>query len=291
MPEKIAILGLGLMGGSLGLALKKLDCTEAVMGFSRSAESRTLALARGAVDAVYDRPEDAVRGADLVVACAPVLSLPELVERCLPALERDAVVTDVGSAKAWVVARLEAQVAAVCRGFVGSHPIAGGERHGITAARPDLYEGAVVVVTPTARTDAQALERVRVFWRRLGARVRETSPEEHDRILARTSHLPHLAAAALATCVGREAPEDTADFCGAGFADMTRIAAGDPRIWHDIAKTNCNAIESELREYRNCLDNLLDMLEKQNFERLLEFLEKSRRVKQKLPSPNSGSGC
>lgn len=282
MLEKTAILGLGLMGGSLGLALKSRGLAKAVAGYSRNPESRRAALERGAADFVHDRPESAVMGADMVVACAPVLSLPDLVARCAAGLDRNAVVTDVGSAKAWVVPRIEKTVAGVCLGFVGSHPIAGGERRGIGAARADLFENAAVVVTPTPSTAPAAIARVRAFWGALGARVLETSPEEHDRILARTSHLPHLAAAALAKCVGREAPEQTAAFCGAGFADTTRIADGGEDLWRDIVSANSAAIAAELAQYKKQIEELMGIVEAADSAQLLEFLAQSRQTRKKL---------
>lgn len=274
--RKAAIIGLGLMGGSLGLAIKRNKLAGTVAGYARRARTRRQALAAGAVDRAFAQPAPAVRDADLVVFCVPVSMIPVLAKRCARAFSAGAVVTDVGSSKREIVSRLEAPLKSAGARFVGSHPIAGSERQGIEAASARLYEKAAVILTPTPRTDRQAIHQLKAFWRGLGANVIVTSPEAHDRMLARTSHLPHVTAALLASTVGRERPEQLARFCGPGFMDATRIAEGSPDLWLDIIASNRPALLRELRAYRAGLARLIKSMQRRDFAAVERFLHTSR---------------
>lgn len=260
--DRVAIIGLGLMGTSLGLALKRAKNAKKVVGFARRLETRKKALAKKIVDIAYDRPEDAVRGADFVVLCAPVSVILDMMKQCRTCLSPNAIVTDVGSVKTHIVAEAEKMFADGKVEFIGSHPIAGSEQHGLEAARADLYQGAVVAVTPTRRTSKKALWTVKQFWQALGAEVVLVCPETHDRIIARTSHLPHVIAALLAGCVGRERAGKYGKFCGAGFRDATRIAEGDPELWRDILENNASHLRKELEVFEKELRHLLAGLKK-----------------------------
>ncbi len=269
------------MGGSLGMALRRQPAVR-VSGYARRAASRRLALECGAVDAVFDNPAAAVRGAQLTVICIPVCQMAALAEACLPGLEPGSVVTDVGSSKAEVVRRMDDLFAGSPAAFVGSHPIAGSERQGLDAARADLYRGALVVVTPSPLTRPDALSMTEEFWAGLGARVRRTAPGEHDRLLAATSHLPHLAAALVSATVGRHAPEQAGIFCGAGFWDTTRVAEGDPAMWHDILQTNRAAVLDELRAMQCNLEALKAALEDGDFDAVRHLLDNARAQRRAL---------
>jgi len=276
MFRTVAIIGLGLMGGSLGLSLKKKRLARCVAGFARRAETRGLALELGIVDRVFERPEEAVREADVAVFCTSVGSIPELAAACRPALGPGAVMTDVGSCKRELVAQVEALFPAGPVPFIGSHPIAGSERQGIEAASDRLYADAVVALTPTRRTSPGAVERVNDLWRSLGARTLSLTPLEHDRLLARTSHLPHLMAACLAACVGRHKPDRTGLLCGNGFWDTTRIAEGDPVLWRDILRANRGAVSLELRRLIREAGRLADVLASGDLDLLEQYLRSSR---------------
>lgn len=232
-PRRLSILGVGLLGGSIGLAVKaKLsDCTVAGYGHRRSTLDKALAM--GAVDEVYDTAGAAVRGADLVILCTPVGTFPDLLRPIGPVLAPGAIVTDVGSTKASVVESAGKLLPRAAH-FVGSHPMAGSEKRGVEFARADLLAGALCIVTPDESSDAGAVERVEAFWRGLGMRTTRVSPSDHDRRLADVSHLPHAVAAALIRM------QDAASFplAGRGFADATRIGAGDPGLWRDIFLDN-----------------------------------------------------
>jgi prephenate dehydrogenase len=235
-----------------------------------------MAIKSGAADEVFDTPQGAVRGADLAVFCTPVLSVPELVETCFSAFEKDCIVTDVGSTKAEIVHRMVALTRSRGIRFVGSHPMTGGEKTGIESARADLYEGTVTAITPAPDTDPGAVNVIADLWRRVGARVISLDPAEHDRIVARTSHLPHLIAALLVGSAGRDVTPKLKALIGQGFRDATRIAAGSPEMWHDIVKTNQSALVAELHEYDLALRELIRLIEGNQFDAVKDLLERLR---------------
>jgi prephenate dehydrogenase len=258
----VAILGLGLMGGSLGLALKKACPGITVHGFTRSAARGQCALDRGAIDHFHSTPADAVHKADIVVLCAPILAIPDQLTSVISALKPGVVVTDVGSTKVDIQQRCCDLLKGHPAFFVGSHPIAGSEQQGMEAASVDLYQNATVVITPDPGTDRVAVERIHTLWTATGAVVVEMTPGEHDRILALTSHLPHIMATLLAATVGRPGLRaDLPAYCGSGYRDTTRIAGGGVDIWLDILQTNRNPIVEEMSVFRQKLDDLIEKLE------------------------------
>ncbi len=279
--NKVAIIGLGLMGGSLGLALKRKGIAK-VSASARREETRRLALSMGAVDEVFESPQAALRGADVVVFCTPVCSIPELARDCMPAFEPGCVVTDVGSTKADLARAMEALFHGSKVVFVGSHPMAGSEKTGIEVACADLYENAVTALTPVEGTAASVIARVEKLWSGVGSRVVRLAPEAHDELVARSSHLPHFVAALLVATAGRNHPVDLSKFCGPGFRSTTRVAAGSPEMWHDIVKTNRLAILAELRAYENQLGELIKAVEKQDFCKVKSFLERAQTLRKEL---------
>ncbi len=282
MFKRIAIIGLGLMGGSLGLAIRQKGLAKVVAGFARRAETRDLSLELGIVDQVFAHPADAVQGADLAVFCTSVSSIPELISVCHTRLAADGVMTDIGSCKVEIVKRVEGLFPRGMVPFIGSHPIAGSELQGIEAASATLYHEALVALTPTRRTAPIARCQVARFWQGLDARVRTLSPQAHDHLLAKTSHLPHLVAALLATCVGRNQPGRVGPFCGTGFFDTTRIAEGDPQLWRDIIRANQSAIQNVLMAFSKEADHLLDILKSGDLDVLDKFLQTSRECRRAL---------
>jgi cyclohexadieny/prephenate dehydrogenase len=278
---RIAIMGLGLMGGSLGLALKARGYSGRISVYARREETRAAAQAQGLADEVFADPAAAVRDADLVIFCTPILTIPDLVAQSCPGLKPGAILTDVGSTKAELAQQIAPLIAATGACFVGSHPVAGSEQQGMEAARADLYEGALVVVTPDATT--QATERVLHFWEALGATVKIVSAIEHDRLMARTSHLPHLLATLLAVTAARD--DDThrvGPYCGTGFRDTSRVADGSPDVWHDIVSTNSKAIAEELRAFRTGLNQLIEWTETSDFEKIRTILTAGRNGRRAL---------
>ena len=275
--ERVAILGLGLMGGSLGLALKEKGNTGWVCGYARSEGTRREALAKGVVDQVFSTPQEAVAQADFVVLCLPILSMSEIVRVCLPHFKPGSLLTDVGSTKASLAQELPPLLTQGQVVFIGSHPIAGSEQQGLEAARSDLYHRAVVVITPTEDSASLPLQRLEAFWTSLHSVVHIMKPELHDQILARTSHLPHLVATLLAFTVGREDLDHPIQaFCGSGFRDTTRIAEGSPLLWNDIFVSNKMSLLKELKAFKETLDRVIEATSGEDFEALKSLLEEGR---------------
>jgi cyclohexadieny/prephenate dehydrogenase len=285
---RVAVLGLGLMGGSLGLALRRGRPASFVTGYARRPAVRRYALRHGVVDAVFADPAECVRDADLVVLCVPVRTIPGLAAACAPGLKPGCVVTDVGSTKAAVVTELRRRLAHCAVHVVGSHPIAGSDQAGIEASMPDLYEGATVVVTRDRSTHPGALARVVGFWKQLGGRPSVMRPDEHDRALAATSHLPHLAAVALVNAVlsGRHR---MTRFCGSGFRDATRIAAGSEAVWQDIVETNRATIARELDRFVRELTRLRAAVRRADSRGLATLLTRARRLRLSFTCTATGS--
>jgi len=279
--KQVGIIGLGLMGGSLGLALKRRAPDLKVVAYARRVETREAALSLAAADSVVDTPEQAAQGSDLIVLCVPVLRLAEMAQACLPGLAPGAVLTDVGSTKHDVMAAIASVIEGSGAEFVGSHPIAGSEETGIEAAREDLYQDATVVVTPQTESNPDAVSRTVTFWEILGSKVQVMTPQAHDAIVARTSHLPHLVAAALVGSVCRD-PEDIAPLCGSGFLDSTRIASGSAEIWHDIVRTNRSAIRTELDAFTASVDLLRKLIDDEDYEGVRRFLDECRARRMKV---------
>lgn len=269
--NQVTIIGAGLIGGSLGLALKQRGLARAVVGVGHRQSSLDEARRTGAADRTTLDPVAGVRGSDLVVLATPVGLIRPMLERVAAALEPGAVVIDVGSTKAGVVAACEALVPAG-RTFIGCHPIAGSEQRGVSFARADLFDDATCVVTPTDRTPPAALSRVVRLWADVGMTVRVTTPEEHDRLLAEVSHLPHVAAAALVEA----APPEAMPYVGPGWTDATRIASGDPALWRDILMSNRGEVAAALERLEGVLAAFRAALDQGDAARLEVMLAESK---------------
>ena len=276
----ISIVGLGLMGASLAMALRKRGYAGRLTAFARKPETRREALTRGIVDAAFDDPDPAVREATLVVLCAPIRACVELAADIAPVLRAGALVTDVGSTKGWICRQMAGLLPPGV--FVGSHPIAGSEKQGLQAASADLYENALAVIASPPAVSAEAAARVAALWEAAGARTCRLAPEDHDRLLARTSHLPHMAAAALANAIGRDRAGEVGAFCGTGFYDSTRVASGSTEMWNDILMTNAAAVAEELRAFKIEVERVYDDLQAGRFGDVAQFLERARAARADL---------
>ncbi len=276
----ISIVGLGLMGASLAMALRKRGYTGRLTAYARKSATREGALARGIVDEAFDDPNPAVKDATLVVLCAPIRACVEIAAGIAPILKPGALVTDVGSTKGWICRQMAGLLPPGV--FVGSHPIAGSEKQGLDAASDGLYEQALTVVTSSPDVPEEAAERIKDLWTSAGAQICRLSPEDHDRLLARTSHLPHVAAAALANAIGRDSAEAVGTFCGTGFYDSTRVASGSIDMWHDILMTNAPAVAEELRAFKIEVERVYDDLQAGRLEEVTRFLEQAREARADL---------
>lgn len=291
--ETVAIIGVGLIGGSIALAVQQRGLARRIIGVVRRPETVSDLASRQIVTHCTTDLSEGVREADLVVVCTPVDTVAEYVLQAFRFAPAHALVTDAGSTKSRIVAEVEAgwkhlsetglarmEFAAKCR-FVGSHPLAGSEKSGHAYANPQLFAGRWVILTPTEHTCPDASERVAQFWEGLGARIQFMSPRDHDRALAFTSHLPHLVASALSGIL----PRKWADLAASGFLDTTRIAASLPEIWAPIFLHNREAVlealaqlESRLQEFRHTLENL-------DREKLFKLLSEGKACRDALSKP------
>jgi prephenate dehydrogenase len=253
--ERLAVVGVGLLGGSLALAARAHGLAREIVGVGRDPSRLEAPLRAGAVDRVTTSVAEGVRDADVIVLAATVLANERLLGEVWGAMAPGALVTDVGSTKRGIVSAAERLAAGQPRAFVGSHPMAGSEQSGFGVARADLFRGATVIVTPTDTSDPAAVKGVTALWETLGARVSALDPDTHDRVVAAISHLPHVAAWALVDAVGRFEP-GALTFAARGFKDTTRIAASDPAMWTDILLDNRDAIVASLAAFRRALDDL-----------------------------------
>ena len=281
--ECVALLGLGLMGGSAGLALKKGRGPVKVRAYARREETREAALRLGMADEVFADPAEAVRGADLVIVCVPVCTIPTLVAAAKPGLKPGAVVTDVGSTKAWLAKEVRAVLANSGAVFVGSHPMCGSEKTGLNAATADLYRGAVCVVCSDTHSRSEAWK-VTHFWSGLGGRVVEMDATWHDQLAATTSHVPHLAATALVLASAGEVTE-LRDLVGKGFRDTTRVAAGSPEVWRDIVQSNALQVLGGLKRVRDSVEDMISAMESNDYAEMETLLQRGAERRRALCTP------
>jgi prephenate dehydrogenase len=289
--NKIVIFGVGLIGGSLALALKKTVAAPKIVGVGRNLENLKLALHLGVIDEAESNVAKAVTDADLVLIATPVAQTPKILEAIIPHLGQNAVVTDAGSTKSDIeqyvinASRQAKNPQHFLSQFVGAHPIAGAEKSGVTAAKNDLFIGKNVVLTPNENTSAEAIKLVRELWQITGANVSEMTAQAHDQIFAAVSHLPHLLAFALVNnLANRPNAKQLFDFAASGFRDFTRIAGSSPEMWRDISLANKTALMNELEAYQSeisSLQNLLKSEDSQGLQAMFEHASQARLAWQK----------
>jgi prephenate dehydrogenase len=274
MFNKIVIFGVGLIGGSAALALKKLPNPPQIIGVGRSEQSLQEALSLGLIDQAVTDIAAALENADLVLIAAPVAQTPAILRTIRPHLAAQTVITDAGSTKSDVMAYAEAELGEQFNQFVGGHPIAGAEKSGPAAAMGDLYIGKNVILTPAATTSPQALQQVVTLWQHCGALVSNMPAQEHDSVFAAVSHLPHLLAFALVEDLAkRDNAELLFKFAASGFRDFTRIAGSHPEMWRDIALANKQALLQELNMYQQAVTEMQALLENNDDEGLFNLFE------------------
>jgi prephenate dehydrogenase len=249
--KQMTVCGVGLIGGSLALVARREKLVERIVGLGRTQENLDTALKRGIVDSATRDSDEAARGADLLMLAVPIRTMPEMVAAMVPRLPAEAVISDVGSVKGWVVDALEPRLASRMA-LVAAHPVAGKEVTGAAAADEKLFVGHRVIITPSQRSTPAALDKVERLWRATGARVERMTPAEHDEILARVSHLPQFVASSLAATLAGECVGDreVAGYGAGGLRDTTRIAASSAEMWRDIVLTNRDAIIKALEGFR-----------------------------------------
>ena len=278
----LAVVGLGLIGGSLARALRVAGAVSRIGGYDPDERQRRLAVDLGVVDLAAESVAEAVRDADVVVLAVPVLRTAEAMAAVRPALKPGAIVTDVGSTKQSVLA----DVAAVCGElpprFVAAHPIAGTEKSGVAASNPELFRNKRLILTPHAQQDAEAFATVRALWESVGARVVEMDAARHDAIFAATSHLPHVLAYAFVDMLSRlEGESEFFANAGGGFRDFTRIASSSPQMWHDIVRANRESVSGLLEQQITELQELLALMSGERWDELKARFQRARDARER----------
>ncbi len=280
--KRIGIYGVGLLGGSLGLALKETSLDVEIIGIGRSDERLKMALDKGVIDSYTCDPGEISPLLDALVICTPVRLAPKALISTWPSLTENAVITDVGSTKDMLVHGCEA--AAGKRFFVGSHPMAGSHKTGVSAARADLFNNKICVVTETENSNAPSVESIVQLWQLIGMRVIRMSPTDHDRLAAHSSHLPHIIASAMCHSALTQG-KDIEPVLGDGFRDSTRIAQGDPSMWVDICLENRDAILNALQSLQSIISNFYDSIDASDENAIRSFLTEARDWKKQTKSP------
>ena len=286
--KQVAIIGVGLIGGSLGMILKRDVLADSVVGVGRRIENLKTAVELGAIDRYVSDARDGVRDADLVILATPVDTYERHVKEWGSSLKPGAIVSDVGSVKGALVEQAEQLLPKHVR-FVGAHPIAGKEKTGVAAGSVTLFKGARCILTPTKRTDPQALQAIRALWEAAGSIVLTMDPMLHDKVLGAVSHLPHIVAFALInalTEVQRTTPElDLLAYSGGGLRDTTRIAASSPEMWRDIFLWNRDNLVAQIETYERHLQRLKQLIQAGDGPAIEQELERAKKVREQLNRP------
>ena len=281
--DKVTIIGVGLIGGSLAMKLREKGLAGQIVGVGRGLANLEAAKRLGVVDSFTHDVGEGVEGADLVVVAVPVQGIPAVIKTAAAHLKKGAIVTDVGSVKKDVLKKVEPLVPEGVR-FVGAHPVAGTENSGVEAAFATLFKGSKCIITPTATTDREALEAVKHIWEEAGARVICMDAERHDIVLAAISHLPHAIAYALVNTVSdiESCNEDILTYSAGGFMDFTRIASSSPGMWSDICAMNSDAIVEMIELFEKRLKGLKKLIEKGDAEGLKNEFERAKNLRDSL---------
>ncbi len=277
MFRRVCIIGVGLIGGSLARAARAAGLFGEVVGCGRNEANLRRALELGVIDRYDCDPARAAAGADLVVLAVPLGNMEGVLRQVAPVLEPGVIITDVGSAKASVVAAARAALGELPAGFVPGHPIAGTEKSGVEASFPDLFSGRRVILTPVPETDAEALAKVKSLWEGVGAEVVVMDVAHHDEVLAATSHLPHVLAYTLVDTLSRMGERDEIfQYAAGGFRDFTRIASSDPVMWRDICLANHDAVVTMVERFQDDLADLAAAIRDSDGERLLKIFQNAK---------------
>ena len=282
--EKVCIIGLGLIGGSIGLAIKRSNISNQITGYARSNSTLERAIELGLVDSVKDNLKDAVNNSDLVILATPLSTFRELVEEMSPFLKKGCIITDTGSAKLTVIEDLK-DILPNGVEFVPGHPIAGTEESGPDAGFAELFDNRWCILTPTEDNSSNAVDLVKGFWESIGSKVEIMDPMHHDKVLAITSHIPHLIAfniVGTANNLANVTEKEVVKYSAGGFRDFTRIAASDPKMWSDIFTYNSDAVLEMLDLFSNDLAKLKAAVIKKDSNLLFSNFEKTREVRKNI---------
>ena len=284
MFDRIAIIGMGLLGGSIGLAAKDKGLAGSVVGIGRNAQRLAKGVEIGAIDEYTTDFAKGLEGCDLVILCIPVERIVDFLPEVAGHVSPSAIVTDVGSTKGLIVKEAESLFTEGRGMFVGSHPLAGSDKTGVVHSMPSLFEGATCVVTITDLTPADAVRKILLFWQAIGGKPYILTPARHDALVAASSHAPHIAAASIVNALNRMGEEENLLrlVVGTGFKDTTRIASSAPNLWVEICRHNKGAIVESLARISEEIKRILDCLDKEDFDSVSRFLEEARELRREL---------
>jgi prephenate dehydrogenase len=287
--QQITILGIGLIGASLAYSCRQRKVAAKIVGFGRSADNLKKAQEKNIIDSGSTDLKTAVEGSDLIILCTPVGVLAERIREMIPFLQKGCIITDAGSVKGPLVEEIDALMPDTVR-YVGAHPIAGGEQSGLEAAHAELLTGAKCIITPTANTQAEALQRVTEFWAEVGMQIITMDAHEHDTVFGALSHLPHVVAYALMNTVANvktASHGDILSMSGGGLKDITRIASSDPVMWRDICLKNKLPVVTLINQFQSALENIKTLIEQDQAEALQETFADANVHRGKLVETNT----
>ncbi|NCF35627.1 MAG: prephenate dehydrogenase/arogenate dehydrogenase family protein [Gammaproteobacteria bacterium] len=283
MIDRLAIIGVGLIGSSLALALKQAGAVRQVIGYGRNLENLEKGIELGVIDSLATTVADCVRGADVIVVAVPLGAMRQVFAELKASSGRDAVITDVGSAKGSVVAAAREELGDLWSRFVPGHPIAGTEKSGVEAGFASLYQGRRVILTPLEQTDADAVEVIDDMWQHCGAIMEYLSVEHHDKVLAATSHLPHMLAYALVHHLSNlNDHEEIFRYAAGGFRDFSRIASSDPVMWRDVCLANGDALVTLIDQYQQELERIASAIRDGDADELLKLFGRAKSERDSL---------
>ncbi|MBI5682825.1 MAG: prephenate dehydrogenase/arogenate dehydrogenase family protein [Deltaproteobacteria bacterium] len=277
--NKVAIIGVGLIGGSIAIVLRQNGITNNIIGIGRGIKNLETAKKLGVIDEYTQDAKQGVKDADLVIVATPVAGIAKIVKEISPSLKKGTIITDVGSVKRNIVVQIESFLPDAIH-FVAGHPVAGTENAGAAAAFPSLFQNRKCILTPTKKTNPQALEKIKRLWEIAGSEVILMDAEKHDRVLSAVSHLPHVVAYALVNTVAgiNDFSENIVQYSAGGFKDFTRIASSPPEMWRDICLLNKDAILDVVSRFKEVLKNLETMIENADADALAKEFEKAKKV-------------
>lgn len=283
MIDRLAIIGVGLIGSSLALALKQAGAVRQVIGYGRNLENLEKGIELGVIDSLATTVADCVRGADVIVVAVPLGAMRQVFAELKASSGRDTVITDVGSAKGSVVAAAREELGDLWSRFVPGHPIAGTEKSGVEAGFASLYQGRRVILTPLEQTDADAVEVIDDMWQHCGAIMEYLSVEHHDKVLAATSHLPHMLAYALVHHLSNlNDHEEIFRYAAGGFRDFSRIASSDPVMWRDVCLANGDALVTLIDQYQQELERIASAIRDGDADELLKLFGRAKSERDSL---------
>ncbi|MBM3248492.1 MAG: prephenate dehydrogenase/arogenate dehydrogenase family protein [Candidatus Omnitrophica bacterium] len=275
--NQITIIGVGLIGGSLGMAVKKNRLAKKVVGFARKKKTMRQALKSKAIDKGTLNLKEAVKDADLIVLATPAQTIIELAFKIAKLAKKDCIVTDVGSSKLRIVSSLE-KILPKNMKFIGAHPLAGSEKKGVEFSCADIFKKSLCILTPTSKTKKDAFDKVKKLWAGVGACVKTLSPSEHDRVLAYISHLPHIIAFSLIQSI----PDEFLELSPRGLKDMTRIASSDPILWRDIFSSNKTQVLDAVGDFASSLEKFVKLVGSNDTAKLTKILSAIKNKRDKL---------